>query len=224
MSYLDTMISHFSCGCHATGDIPILSRCAEHNGHVVVCSNHNVKERRFSSKNGSVWQGTLLHNLRKIGDKKFSYIFAYPEHHVLYAMNWVTPKAWRDADMEMMQHLKRILKPGGYISFVVDPEVSHTVIYQAYRLGLEVSVRKPTFEYFDQQPYSTASFAFAAAKIHLIVYNEYRDKIPESGSKILDISGIKMSNVLKRKKGNSLLVLAGHSIQFDRVKKHLEDS
>jgi len=222
MSYLDTMISYFNCGCHATGDIPILSRCEEHNGFIVVCANHDVKHQRFSNAYGTVWQGTLLHNLRKLKDAQFSYVFAYPEHHVLNAMNWFTPKAWRDTDMELMHHLKRILAPGGYISFIVDPSVSHTVLYQAYKLGMKVDVKDATYEFFEKQPYSELSYAFADAKLHFIVYNDYREKIPESGSKILDISGIKLSRVEKRKKKNSLLVLAGHPRQFEIVKKRLE--
>lgn len=220
-NYLDTMISYFSCGCHATGDIPTLSRCEEHDGFVVVCHNQNISERRFANEIGHVWQGTLLHNLRKLKDAQFSYVFAYPEHHVLNAMNWITPRAWRDANMEMMRHLKRVLAPGGYIAFIVDPSVAHTVIYQAYKLGMSVDVKSPTFEYFAKQPYSELSFAFADAKIRLIVYNEYRSPIPASGSAVLDISGIKVDRVLRRKKKNKLLVLAGHPKQFDIVQKRL---
>lgn len=222
MSHLDTMISFFSCGCHATGDIPTLARCEEHDGFIVVCHNHNVQERRFSNEHGTVWQGTLLHSLRKLKDGQFSYVFAYPEHHVLNAMNWITPRAWRDAEMEMMRHLKRILAPGGYISFIVDPSVSHTVIYQAYKLGMKVDMKGCTFEFFEKQPYSEQSFAYADGKLRLLVYNEYREPVPAQGSRILDISGIKLNRVEKRKKKNKLLVLAGHPRQFDIVKKRLE--
>jgi len=221
MSRLDTMISFFSCGCHVEGDIPTLSRCEEHNGFVVVCHNQNVQERSFKSERGTVWQGTLLHNLRRLRDDQFSYIFAYPEHQVLNAMKWVTPKAWRDTKMEMMYHLKRILKPGGYISMVVDPDVSNTVVYQAAKLKLKIDVRPFTFEYFEKEPYSTSSFAFADAKAHYILYKGYREKIPKSGSCVLDISGIKIQHVEKRKKDNKLLVLTGHNRQFDIVKNLL---
>ena len=221
MNPYETMISYYSCGCHAEGDIPTLSRCEEHDGYVVVCHNQNVQQRSFKSERGTVWQGTLLHNLRRLKDAQFSYVFAYPEHHVLNAFRWITPKAWRDADMEMMHHLKRILQPGGYVSIVVDSEVSHTVLYQAAKLKMKIDVRPPTFEYFEKEPYSTASFAFADAKAHYILYNGYRDKIPKSGSAVLDISGIKMQHVEKRKKDNKMLVLTGHSRQFEIVKRLL---
>ena len=221
MSRLDTMISLFSCGCHATGDIPILSRCEQHNGCVVVAHNMNVKERSFKSERGTVWQGTLLHNLRRLRDEQFSYIFAYPEHHVLYGFNWMTPKAWRDADMEMMYHLKRILKPGGYISMIVDPGVSNTVVYQAAKLRLKIDVRKFTFEYFEKEPFSTSSFAFADAKAHYILHKGDRQKLPQSGASVLDISGIKIQHVERRAKDNKLLVLTQHDRQFNIVKNLL---
>uniref|UniRef100_A0AB39CE26 Uncharacterized protein n=1 Tax=Pseudomonas phage HRDY3 TaxID=3236930 RepID=A0AB39CE26_9VIRU len=222
MSRYDTMINHFNCGCVLVGDVPTITRCEEHNGFIVTSHNQNVPERRFSNEHGTVWQGTLLHSLRKIKDECFSYVYAYPEHHVLNAFNWLRPDAWRNKQMEEMRHLQRILKPGGYITFVVDPSVSHTVIYQAYRLGMTVEVRDCVTERFDPPKFSELSYATADAKVQLLVYNGHRDKIPEKGGRVLDISGMKLDKILKRKKKNSLLVLAGHPYQFDIVKKRLE--
>lgn len=226
MSHLDTMINHFNCGCVVVGDIPSIARCEEHDGCIVAFHNQNVPFRRWSNEaeDLNVWQGTLLHNLRRIKDGCFSFIFAYPELNILGPMNWLRPEAWRNADMEMMGHLKRILKPGGYISFVVDPSVLHTVTYQVSKLKMKIDVRGCILDRFEPSPSATLAYSLADAKVHLIVYNEYRDKIPEKGSRILDLSGLKLPYVLKRKKGNKLLVLTGHPYHFDKVTARLEDA
>lgn len=221
MSRLDTMISLYNCGCYAVGDIPILSRCEEHNGHVVVCHNQNVSTDRFVHRDMTLWQGTLLHNLRRLKAEQFSYIFAYPEHNELSASQWLTPDGWRRMRIEWIAQLKRVLKPGGYISMIVEPSVSHTVLYQAQLLGLNVDVRPHTTEHFEKEPYSTHSFAFADAKTHLILYNGYREKVPRKGSAILDISGIKIAHSEKRRHKNKMLVLCSHPYQFNSIKKRL---
>lgn len=221
MSHLNTMISLFNCGCYATGDIPTLSRCEEHNGFIVVCHNQNVKHEKYVHSDMTLWQGTLLHNLRKLKAAQFSYIFAYVEHNELSASKWLTPTGWRNLRLEWMEHLKRVLKPGGYISMIINPEVVHTVLYQAALLGLSVDVRPHTLEHFEKEPFSTHSYAFADAKVHLILYNQYRDKVPKQGSAILDISGIKISHSERRRKGNKMLVLCAHSYQFNKIKQRL---
>lgn len=222
MSRYDKMISLFSCGCHATGDIPTLSRCEEHNGWIVVCHNIDVPPAEYKCKYMTLWQGTLLHSLRRLGTEKFSYIYAYPEHHVMNAMDWMTPKAWRDHEMEMMKQLYRILKPGGYISVVVDPGVVHSLLYQAHKIGFDVKVKKFTTEYFEAEPMSNTSFAYADAKAHFILYKGYREPVPEKGAYILDISGIKIAKSEKmRKKGNRMLTLCTSTYRFNRLKAML---
>lgn len=221
MSRLDTMISLYNCGCYAVGDIPVLSRCEEHNGYVVVCHNQNVGTDRFVHRDMTLWQGTLLHNLRRLKAEQFSYIFAYPEHNELSASQWMTPDGWLRMRLEWMAHLKRVLKPGGYISMIVEPSVTHTVLYQAALLGLSVDVRPHTTEFFEKEPYTTHSFAFADAKTHLILYNGYREKVPKKGSAILDISGIKIAHSEKRRHKNKMLVLCSHPYQFNSIKKRL---
>lgn len=221
MSRLDTMISLYNCGCYAVGDIPVLSRCEEHNGYVVVCHNQNVGTDRFVHRDMTLWQGTLLHNLRRLKAEQFSYIFAYPEHNELSASQWMTPDGWLRMRLEWMAHLKRVLKPGGYISMIVEPSVTHTVLYQAALLGLRVDVRPHTTEFFEKEPYTTHSFAFADAKTHLILYNGYREKVPKKGSAILDISGIKIAHSEKRRHKNKMLVLCSHPYQFNSIKKRL---
>lgn len=104
---------------------------------------------------------------------------------------------------------------------IVEPSVTHTVLYQAALLGLSVDVRPHTTEFFEKEPYSTHSFAFADAKTHLILYNGYRDKVPKKGSAILDISGIKIAHSEKRRHKNKMLVLCSHPYQFNSIKKRL---
>lgn len=221
MSRYDTMISLFSCGCYATGDIPTLSRCEEHNGFVVVCHNQNVKHERFVHRDMTLWQGTLLHNLQKLKAAQFSYIFGYVEHNELGASRHLTPNGWRKFRLQWLEHLKRVLAPGGYISLIFDPEVVHTVLYQAELLGLSVDVRPHTLEHFEKEPYSTHSFPYADAKVHLILYNGYREKVPKKGSAILDLSGIKIAHSEKRKHKNKMLVLCSHNHQFSKIKQRL---
>lgn len=225
MSLYDTMINQFSCGCVMVGDVPTVTRCEDHGGYIVACHNQNVPERRYRNKGGdlNIWQGTLLHNLRRLKDQCFSFVFAYPELNILSPMSWLTHEAWRNTDMEMFRHLKRILKPGGYISFVVDPSVLHTVTYQASKVGLTIEIKGAVFDTFDPPASSTLAYTATDAKIHMLLYNEHRTKIPKSGSRILDISGLKLAHTMKRKKGNLLLVLAGHPLQFDTVRKRLEE-
>lgn len=201
----------------------MVSRCAEHGGYVVVCHNQNVKKDSFVHERMTLWQDTLLHGLRRMGENKFSFIFAYPEHHVLNAYKQVTPRAWRDARLEMFQHFKRILKPGGFMSMIVDPDVFSTVIYQAILAGLDFEIKKNTFEYFDPEPYSTASFAYADAKAHIILYKDYIDPIPEKGSAILDLTGVKLRHSEKYRKGNKMLTLCTNTYHFERLKKKLID-
>jgi hypothetical protein len=99
--------------------------------------------------------------------------------------------------------------------------VTHTVLYQAALLGLTVEARKHTLEHYQKEPYSTHSFAFDDAKTHLILYNEYRDKVPKKGSAILDISGIKIARSERMRHKNKMLVLCSHPYQFNRIKELL---
>ena len=214
----DTMISHYSCGCYAVGDIPILSRCTEHNGWIVVQHNQSLREDKHKNGPVTIWLGALLQQMRKLPDNKFSYIFAYPPHSVLNPMNWMTPKGWRNTRMDLMHELARVLKPGGYISMVFDPSVSDSIAYHAAQAGLNVDVRKYTFEYFEKEPYSSESFAFADCKAHFILYKGEREPVPKKGAYLLDITGIKTQYVEKRLKQNRLLVLTQHQYQFQRVR------
>lgn len=214
----ETMISYYSCGCYAVGDIPTISRCAEHNGWIVVQHNQNLREDKFKNGPVTVWLGALLQQLKKLPDEKFSYVYAYPPHTALTPFNWMTPLGWRNARMDLMYHLARILKPGGYISMVFEPSLINSIAYHAAQHGLKIDVRDFTFELFDKEPFSTESYAFADAKAHFILYKGYRERVPKSGAHLLDITGIKPQHALKRLKKNRLLVLTQHQYQFQKIR------
>lgn len=218
----DQMINLFVCGCHATGDIPAVSRCATHGGFVVSAYNHTVQRKVYKHSRMTLVQDSLLNSLRRLPDEKFIHVFSYPEHGLLYAYNWVTPKAWRDLRLEFMSELFRVLKPGGYITFLLDPNVMHTVVYQAHLLGFGVEIRPPFIQEFHAEAFLKSSYSYSDAKMHIVLSKGKRASIPDSGEFVLDTSSILLRHSTKRAKGNKLLALTSDAVRFNIIKKELE--
>lgn len=215
------MINLYSCGCHATGDIPILTRCAIHNGWIVAAIDHARQREVLKAKRVTVWHDTLPNNLRKLPDGRFHHIFAYPEHDVLYATNYMTRKAWRDSNLEMFAQIKRLLKPGGYATLIVDYFALHTVLYQARMAKLDFRIGRTLFKEFVPEPLYGRKYEFTDAKVMVDLFTGEKVKLPESGEMVLDISSILLDRTLRRAKDNKVLALCSCPHRFKLIKGNM---
>lgn len=216
------MINLYSCGCHAEGDLPVLSRCKEHNGFIIARSGQSRQREEFNAKSAIVWHDTLENNLCRLPDRSFEHIFSYPEHDVFYAYQMSTGKAWRDAEMPMFRHTKRLLRPNGYATFVVDFGVLHTVLYQAGMVGLDYSIGKILYKEFVPEPLYSRAYEFTDAKIIVNLFSKTRERLPESGAHVLDMSSVLLDRTIRRAKGNSVLAFCSCPSRFSHIKRTLK--
>lgn len=215
------MINLYSCGCHATGDIPIMTRCEQHNGWIVAAIEQARRKEVLKTRRVTVWHDTLYNNLRRLPDQHFHHIFAYPEHDLLYAYSHMTPKAWREANIELFAQIKRLLKPGGYATLIVDYGALHTVLYQAAMVGLQHKIGKTLLKEFIPEPMYSRKYEFTDAKIMVDLFVGEKIKLPESGERVLDISSILLDRTLRRAKDNKILALCSCPHRFKLIKENV---
>ena len=213
------IINLYSCGCYAYGHQSALSRCAQHNGYIVVAYNHAVTREVYSKSNFTVIVNKMEDQLKRLKANQFHWIMCYPEHGLLYSYNYLIPAAWRDNRLFLLSELKRLLAPGGYVTAVVDMEVMHTFIYQASLVGFSVKVRTPITYSFDPELLSVKKFTYSAVKANLMLYVDYVD-VPEV-HKILDCSGIQFDHTLRRAGRNKTCVITSNRQLFVRLKDRL---
>lgn len=216
------MINLYSCGCHAGGDIPILTRCAIHNGWIVAAIEQARRKEVLKTKRVTVWHDTLYNNLRKLPDGRFHHIFAYPEHDVLFAAQHMTRKAWRDHTIELFAQIKRLLKPNGYATLIVDYSALHTVLYQARMAKLHFKIGRTLFNEFVPEPLYSRKYEFTDAKIMVDLFVDTKSKLPESGELVLDISSILLDRTLRRAKDNKVLALCSCPRRFKLIKENVK--
>lgn len=216
------MLNLYSCGCHAGGDFSALSRCGEHNGYIVATLEHARSRQVIKKDRLTVWHDTLYSNLRRLKDKTFNRIFAYPEHDLFYAQQFMAPKAWRDTKIEVFSHVKRLLRSNGYATFIVDYHDLHTVLYQASLIGLTTRIGKTLYKEFVPEPLYGKSYEFTDAKVMVDLWNNEKSPLPESGASVLDISSILLDRSIRRAKGNKVLALCECPHRFRLIKEHLD--
>lgn len=131
----------YSCGCYVVGDVPVLSRCAYHNGYLVASLDNRVtKRQQLKFGNCRIVHEHLSEVLPKL-NKPLDFAFSYPESHQFLAHQFCTPLGWTTARIEVFAHLKRLLKPEGKAVFIVDTHILRTVLYQAMLQGFQTDVR-----------------------------------------------------------------------------------
>lgn len=211
----------YSCGCHAEGDIPILSRCKDHNGYIVAATEHARTREVFNKSRLTVWHDTLENNLSRLPDAAFEHIFSYPEHDLFYAQSFMTRKAWRDSPMGLFAHIKRLLKPEGYATLVVDYGALHTVLYQAGLADLDFKVGRTLFKEFIPEPLYGKAYEFTDAKVIVDLFVGSRKLLPETGAKVLDLSSILLDRTMRRSKQNKVLAFCNCPNRFKLIKKTL---
>lgn len=216
------MINLYSCGCHATGDIPILTRCAIHNGWIVAAIEQTRRREVLKTKRVTIWHDTLYNNLRKLPDARFHHIFAYPEHGILFATQHMTRTTWREANIELFAQIKRLLKPGGYATLIVDAHVLHTVLYQARMAKLDFKIGRILFNEFVPEPLYSRAYWFTDAKIMVDLFVDRKTKLPESGELVLDISSILLDRTLRRAKDNKVLALCSCPHRYKLIKRNVK--
>lgn len=216
------MLNLYSCGCHAEGDFSALSRCADHNGYIVATLEHARSRQVIKSGSLTVWHDTLLNNLRRLKDQTFDHIFAYPEHDWFYAMQFMTPSAWRDQKMELFYHIRRLLKPHGYATLIVDYYALHTVLYQSEIHGFDVSLGKPLCKEFIPEPLYAKAYQFTDAKATVNLWKGERQNLPEFGATVLDVSSILLDRTMRRAKDNRVLALCGCPHRFRLIKENFQ--
>lgn len=131
------MLNFYSCGCTADGDIPVLSRCGEHNGYVVAAVRDKVLKRAsFRVDDLRIRHHPLKETLATIREKKikFDLICSYPEHAHLYAYNSMD-EGWRLRVNPQLGELYDSLTNDGHLVFVVEQTLLARVIYDCLMHG-----------------------------------------------------------------------------------------
>lgn len=136
------MRNFYSCGCYTCDDVPVISRCGEHNGWVVSRTSFRVTNPRQLLVGDRL--KVIHHNLYDVLEhlkRPLDLVFAYPEYDIFATSHQLSPLGWRTQRMEIFQHLLRLLKPDGQAVFVVDVVDLATVLYQAKLAGFETHNR-----------------------------------------------------------------------------------
>lgn len=138
------MRNFYSCGCYVADDVPVISRCGEHNGFVICRTNCRVTNPRQLIIGKRKRLKIIHHNLYDVLEKlqqPADLVFAYPEHDLFPMAHMLTPFGYRNSRIEVFKHIQRLLKPDGKAVFLVDPIDLGTVLYQAQLRKFEVHTR-----------------------------------------------------------------------------------
>src|SRR5690606_7088607 len=212
------VMSLYNCGCIVSGDIPAISRCTKHNGHIVASFNHSMERRVCKSDRLDLIQGPLVKTLRRFKPDMFWRIFV-SDLNDFYTYNWLTPRGWRNTKNLVIRELYRVLKPGGSVSCVIDPAVVHTVVYQARMVGFKVKVAGTLQRFFAADLMFKDTEDFYAQKIHVRLYKDEILPLPDSGEYILDITCTMLRDAEKIKKGNKLVALTAEPSLCARISR-----
>lgn len=152
------MLNFYSCGCTARGDIPILSRCGEHNGHVVALIKDQVVQRKsFKVDNLWVKHQPLKEVLNNCIDKKilFDVVCSYPEHGSFYAHDALVEDGWRRKINPILPDLYSILKDDGHLVFIVEQTLLARLLYDGLMAGFTINSVSITSSLIAYEPYHT---------------------------------------------------------------------
>ena len=136
------MRNFYSCGCYVADDVPVISRCAQHNGWVVCRTNYRVTHPRQLLVGSKV--KILHHNLYDVLPhlrRQVDLIFAYPEYDLFAVAHQLSPFGFASQRMEIFEHVQRLLKPEGKAVFIIDPVDLGTMLYQAKLHGFKTYTR-----------------------------------------------------------------------------------
>lgn len=138
------MRNFYSCGCYVADDVPVISRCGEHNGFVICRTNWRVTQPRQLIIGKRKRLKIIHHNLYDVLTmlkQPVDLVFAYPEHDMFVMPHLLTPFGFRNSRVEVFKHILRLLKPEGQAVFLIDPIDLATVTYQAKLRKFEVHTR-----------------------------------------------------------------------------------
>lgn len=132
----------YNCGCYVADDVPVISRCAQHNGWVVARVSHQVTRPRQLTYGDKL--KIIHHNLYDVLPnlkKPFDFVLAYPEYNLFSAQQQLTAEGFIRSRMELFDHIQRLLKPDSKAVIIVDVCNMASAVYQALLRGFEVHTR-----------------------------------------------------------------------------------
>ena len=135
------MLNLYSCGCTVAGDVPILSRCSEHNTFIVSALVDKVGKRRsFRVENKRIRHYPMREALESFNSKniKFDLICGYPDHNPLHAYN-ALESGWSILRNTEFDDLYLALKSDGHMLLVVEQTVLSRTLYDALLAGFNLN-------------------------------------------------------------------------------------
>lgn len=137
------MLSVYSCGCSAR-NVPPVSRCLEHNGHVVVSMDRDVPRHRRASKKSKDGRLLLLYDslqggMSRLKDNSVGLVLSYPDHFPFAARESVFGSAFLSFPDPYFTECRRLLRDDGHIVLVVEHSVLSAVLYSAAMSGFRIN-------------------------------------------------------------------------------------
>lgn len=223
------MYAIFGCGCHAEGDIPIVSTCKKHGHGIVVMYPTYVKKNKVEVGSVTVMSGTRT-DLHYLEPESFDKIFCYPEHNLLAPIQYLTPNAWLLARIPEFRSYYKALRPGGRVEMLVSPSTLATASYQARIHGFDVVVHSMVEEHFDRDHLFPNSESFFVYKFLLLLHKGTYIPKKVSTQNVLDATGICVGASPYESKcfespvfrARSATVFCYSNQRFDRVVKECE--
>lgn len=136
-------LNFYSCGCTAY-NVPIMSRCVEHNGYITAARDVEVTidtRKSFVShdKSLAVLNDTLIPAMRRLRDKSVGLIFSYPDQFVFGVRTHLSSSAFTALPDSFFPECDRILRDDGTIALIVEHFVLSSVVFCAHMAGFRIS-------------------------------------------------------------------------------------
>lgn len=124
-------------------NVPILSRCKEHNGHVVVVSDlvvptHERTSYRTKDRRLALLYSSMIDGMRRLKDGTVGLIFTYPDHFPFMARDLIDPTAWHDFPDKYFPECRRVLQADGHIVLFLENFALASVVYSASKAGFKI--------------------------------------------------------------------------------------
>lgn len=135
-----SLLNVYSCGCTAL-DVPPLSRCKTHSGHVVAAAANFAGPRRSflsDDKRVAILYDSTVEGMRRLKDASVGLIFSYPDQFLFTVRSLIDPASFLHFPDTYFPECRRVLRPYGSAVLIVETFALSAVVYCAHMAGFRV--------------------------------------------------------------------------------------
>lgn len=232
-------MSIYSCGC-TKNNVPILSECEEHGGHVVSAAKVMPPSSRRAfmtlDKSTVLFYADVKSGMSKLKDKTVGLILSYPDHFYMYVRQLLDPESFTRFPDFYFSECFRVLKNDGLVVLVVEPNALCSVLYCAHFAGFnlvsqelsKLALRHPN-QFFKASYYHRFVLVFSKQQRDVEIRSRTMQELAKTAlashtsGLIVDTSCNHQPFLLRGRKRARTIGIVSVESQFESIKKTLKE-